>query len=96
MTHPRSFSFALFSVVALAARATATEPSCAGSPFVNAIRPRAIESSAGVAVGPQIFDVAAHPRGFVMMANNYGLLASTARPSDSRVSGARAPSFQSR
>jgi diguanylate cyclase (GGDEF)-like protein len=47
---------------------------CAGSPFVNVIRPRAIEESAGVTVGPQIFDVAPHPRGFVLMANNNGLL----------------------
>ena len=47
---------------------------CSGSPFVNVIRPRAIEESAGVTVGPQIFDVAPHPRGFVLMANNNGLL----------------------
>jgi diguanylate cyclase (GGDEF)-like protein len=47
---------------------------CAGTPFVNVTRPRAVEESAGVAVGPQIFDVALHPRGFVLMANNYGLL----------------------
>jgi diguanylate cyclase (GGDEF)-like protein len=47
--------------------------SCAGVPFVNATRPRAIEESAG-AVGPQIFDIAPNARGFVLMANNYGLL----------------------
>jgi len=47
---------------------------CAGSPFVNVIRPRAIEESAEAIVGPQIFDTAAHPRGFVLMGNNYGLL----------------------
>ena len=47
---------------------------CAGSPFVNVTRPRAIEESAGALVGPQIFDVAAHPRGFVLMANNNGIL----------------------
>jgi diguanylate cyclase (GGDEF)-like protein len=46
---------------------------CAGVPFVNATRPRAIEESAG-AVGPQIFDTAPNARGFVLMANNYGLL----------------------
>jgi len=50
------------------------EERCAGSPFVNVTRPRAIEESADIAVGPQIFDVAPHPRGFVLMANNYGLL----------------------
>ena len=50
------------------------EERCAGSPFVNVTRPRAIEESADVAVGPQIFDAALHPRGFVLMANNYGLL----------------------
>ena len=47
---------------------------CPGAPFANVIRPRAIEESAGTTVGPQIFDVAAHPRGFVLMANNNGLL----------------------
>jgi len=47
---------------------------CAGSPFVNVIRPRAIEESAEAIVGPQIFGIATHPRGFVLMANNYGLL----------------------
>lgn len=52
----------------------AAAQTCAGSPFVNVIRPRAIEESAGVTVGPQIFDVAPHPRGFVLMANNNGLL----------------------
>ncbi len=51
------------------------EETCAGSPFVNITRPRAIEESAGAIVGPQIFDVAQHPRGFVLMANNSGLLA---------------------
>ncbi len=45
-----------------------------GSPFVNVTRPRAIEESADAIVGPQIFDIAPHPRGFVLMANNYGLL----------------------
>ena len=33
-----------------------------------------MEESAGVIVGPQIFDVATHPRGFVLMANNNGVL----------------------
>mgnify|MGYP000602937897 CR=1 FL=1 len=33
-----------------------------------------MEESAGAIVGPQIFDVATHPRGFVLMANNSGLL----------------------
>ena len=47
---------------------------CAGSPFVNVTRPRSIEESGDATVGPQIFDVAPHPRGFVLMANNYGLL----------------------
>ncbi|MBK5255751.1 MAG: diguanylate cyclase [Vicinamibacteria bacterium] len=47
---------------------------CAGSPFVNVLKPREIEESAGAIVGPQIFDVAPHPRGFVLMGNNYGLL----------------------
>lgn len=50
------------------------EEGCAGSPFVNLTRPRTIEESADAIVGPQIFDVAPHPRGFVLMANNYGLL----------------------
>lgn len=50
------------------------EERCAGSPFVNVTRPRAIEESADAIVGPQIFDVAPHPRGFVLMANNNGLL----------------------
>lgn len=50
------------------------EEVCAGAPFVNVTRPRAIEQSADAMVGPQIFDVAPHPRGFVLMANNYGLL----------------------
>lgn len=50
------------------------EERCAGSPFVNVTRPRSIEESAEVTVGPQIFDIAPHPRGFVLMANNYGLL----------------------
>ena len=44
-----------------------------GLALANVTRPRAIEESAEVAVGPQIFDVAP-PRGFVLMANNYGLL----------------------
>ena len=47
---------------------------CAGAPFVNVVRPRSIEESAGAIVGPQIFAVAPHPGGFVLMANNYGLL----------------------
>ncbi len=50
------------------------ENACSGAPFVNVTRPRNIEESAGATVGPQIFDVAQHPRGFVLMANNYGLL----------------------
>ncbi len=50
------------------------EERCAGSPFVNVTRPRAIEESAEAIVGPQIFDIAPHPRGFVLMANNNGLL----------------------
>ena len=33
-----------------------------------------MEESAGAIVGPQIFDVAPHPRGFVLLANNNGLL----------------------
>ncbi len=51
------------------------QETCPGAPFANVIRPRAIEESAGTTVGPQIFDIAAHPRGFVLMANNNGLLA---------------------
>lgn len=50
------------------------EDSCAGSPFSNILRPRSIEESAGANVGPQIFDVASHPRGLMVMANNFGLL----------------------
>lgn len=50
------------------------EGNCAGSPFVNLLKPREIEESAGAPVGPQIFDVAAHPRGFIVLANNNGLL----------------------
>ena len=47
---------------------------CSGSPFVNLIRPRAIEESTETTVGPQIFDIAQHPRGFMLMGNNFGLL----------------------
>ena len=47
---------------------------CSGLPFVNVVRPRAIEESAAATVGPQIFDTAVHPRGFVLLANNNGLL----------------------
>jgi diguanylate cyclase (GGDEF)-like protein len=50
------------------------DETCAGAPFVNVLRPRAMEESAGAIVGPQIFDVAPHPRGFVLLANNNGLL----------------------
>lgn len=50
------------------------QEACSGLPFVNVVRPRAIEESAGATVGPQIFDVAVHPRGFVLLANNNGLL----------------------
>ena len=47
---------------------------CGGSPFANVIRPRAIEESADATIGPQIFDTAYHPRGFLLMGNNLGLL----------------------
>ena len=50
------------------------DESCSGSPFVNVVRPREIEESAGTLVGPQIFEVAQHPRGFLLMGNNSGLL----------------------
>ncbi|MEO8361936.1 MAG: diguanylate cyclase [Vicinamibacteria bacterium] len=50
------------------------EETCGGAPFVNVIRPRAMEDSANATVGPQIFGVAAHPRGFMLMANNNGVL----------------------
>jgi|JI10StandDraft_1071094.scaffolds.fasta_scaffold40737_3 diguanylate cyclase (GGDEF)-like protein len=64
---------ALLLLAAMASSARAAD-SCAGAPFVNVMRPRTIEESSGVIVGPQVFDTAAHPRGFVLMANNYGLL----------------------
>ena len=50
------------------------QEACSGLPFVNVVRPRAIEESAAATVGPQIFDIAPHPRGFVLLANNNGLL----------------------
>lgn len=70
------FALRVAALLLLAATGTSAQAaeSCAGSPFVNVMRPRSIEESAGVTVGPQIFDTAAHPRGFVLMANNYGLL----------------------
>lgn len=69
----RELSLALLLTLALGPGPVAGQ-TCAGSPFVNVMRPRVIEESAGVTVGPQIFDVAPHPRGFVLMANNNGLL----------------------
>lgn len=50
------------------------QEACSGLPFANVVRPRAIEESAAATVGPQVFDVAVHPRGFVLLANNNGLL----------------------
>lgn len=50
------------------------EETCAGAPFINVMKPRDIEASAAALVGPQIFDVSPHPRGFVLLANNNGLL----------------------
>jgi len=47
---------------------------CTGAPFINVMKPREIEKSASGVVGPQIFDAASHPGGFVLLANNYGLL----------------------
>ena len=73
----RSFSAQLWAFAAvLFADASLLEAqgTCAGAPFVNVLRPRAMEESAGAIVGPQIFATALHPRGFVLMANNSGLL----------------------
>ncbi len=63
-----------FAFLCLAASPLHAQETCAGAPLINVLTPRAIEDSAGVTVGPQIFSVAPHPRGFVLMANNFGLL----------------------
>ena len=62
-------------VAALAVPSVAKAEVCPGAPFINVLRPRTIEESAGTIVGPQIFGIAPHPRGTVLFANNNGLIA---------------------
>ena len=73
MRLPSAESWALGALLFAASAGLPAAEECSGVPFVNTVRPRAIEETAG-AVGPQIFDTAQHPRGFMLLANNYGLL----------------------